>query len=123
MALIDATMVLLVLFAHNLTLAPIYTKAISILPTLVGFVAKSVPHISKGERHKGYRICDIAFEHFHSSHLRFLLLTKAIIVFMAGERPGAISRLDDLTATVPSNPLCFTVQTRARHTTATRRIS
>ncbi|KAF8124945.1 hypothetical protein EV363DRAFT_1177388 [Boletus edulis] len=86
-------MVLLVLFAHNLTLAPIYTKAISILPTLVGFVAKSVPHISKGERHKGYRICDIAFEHFHSSHLRFLLLTKAIIVFMAGERPDAISRL------------------------------
>ncbi|KAF8130653.1 hypothetical protein EV363DRAFT_1332662 [Boletus edulis] len=34
---------------------------------------------------------DIAFEHFHSSHLGFLLLTKAIIVFMAGEHPDAIS--------------------------------
>ncbi|KAF8127174.1 hypothetical protein EV363DRAFT_1345675 [Boletus edulis] len=38
---------------------------------------------------------DIAFEHFHSSHLGFL---QAIIVFMAGEHPDAISRLDDLIA-------------------------
>ncbi|KAF8120550.1 hypothetical protein EV363DRAFT_1370585, partial [Boletus edulis] len=48
---------------------------------------------SLGEMHKGYRTCDIAFEHFHSSHLGFLLLTKAIIVFMAREHPNAISSL------------------------------
>ncbi|KAF8141892.1 hypothetical protein EV363DRAFT_1080651, partial [Boletus edulis] len=65
---------------------------------------------------------DIASEHFHSSHLGLLLLTKAIIVFMAGEHPGAISRLDDLIATTRSNSLCYTVQARARHAT-TRRIS
>ncbi|KAF8451929.1 hypothetical protein L210DRAFT_3514581 [Boletus edulis BED1] len=52
-----------------------------------------VAHIGKGEMHKGYRTCDIAFEHFHSSHLGFLLLTKAIIVFMAREHPNAISSL------------------------------
>ncbi|KAF8132400.1 hypothetical protein EV363DRAFT_1106545, partial [Boletus edulis] len=65
---------------------------------------------------------DIAFEHFHSSHLSFLLLTKAITVFMAGEHPDAISRLDDLIATTRSNSLCYTVQARARHAT-TRPIS
>ncbi|KAF8452058.1 hypothetical protein L210DRAFT_3499164 [Boletus edulis BED1] len=43
---------------------------------VIGFIAKSVAHICKGEMHKGYRTCDIAFEHFHSSHLGFLLLTK-----------------------------------------------
>ncbi|KAF8451934.1 hypothetical protein L210DRAFT_2003180 [Boletus edulis BED1] len=46
--------------------------------------------------HKGYQTCDIAFEHFHSSHLGFLLLTKAIIVFMAREHPNAISSLQSV---------------------------
>ncbi|KAF8138140.1 hypothetical protein EV363DRAFT_511730 [Boletus edulis] len=64
-------------------------------------------HLHLGHR---YRTCDITFEHFHSSHLSFLLLTKAIIVFMAGEHPDAISRLDDLIATTRSNSLCYTVQ-------------
>ncbi|KAF8127180.1 hypothetical protein EV363DRAFT_1345710 [Boletus edulis] len=66
--------------------------------------------ISAKGTHKRYRTCDIAFEHFHSSHLSFLLLTKAIIVFMVGEHPDAISRLDDLIATIRSNSLCYTVQ-------------
>ncbi|KAF8130746.1 hypothetical protein EV363DRAFT_1333630 [Boletus edulis] len=57
------------------------------------YPAYPVAHIGKGEMHKGYRTCDIAFEHFHSSHLGFLLLTKAIIVFMAREHPNAISSL------------------------------
>ncbi|KAF8127990.1 hypothetical protein EV363DRAFT_1343208 [Boletus edulis] len=48
-------------------------------------MAKSVAHVGKGDKDKGYRTCDIAFEHFHSSHVTFLLLIKAIIVFMAGE--------------------------------------
>ncbi|KAF8423147.1 hypothetical protein L210DRAFT_3570785 [Boletus edulis BED1] len=86
------------------------TMAINIQPTVIGFVAKSVAHIGKGERYKGYRTCDIAFEHFHSSHLSFLLLVKAIIVFMAGEHSDAISRLDDLISTFPSNSLCHRVQ-------------
>ncbi|KAF8131062.1 hypothetical protein EV363DRAFT_1331379, partial [Boletus edulis] len=32
------------------------------------YPAYPVAHIGKGEMHKGYRTCDIAFEHFHSSH-------------------------------------------------------
>ncbi|KAF8430779.1 hypothetical protein L210DRAFT_3730379, partial [Boletus edulis BED1] len=84
--------------------------AINIQPTPIGFIAKGLAHVGKGERHKGYRTCDIASEHLHSSHHSFLFLTKAIIVFMAGEHPDAISRLDDLIATFPSNSLYHTVQ-------------
>ena len=35
--------------------------------------------VGKGEKHKAYRACDIAFGHFHSSHAPFLLLIKACI--------------------------------------------
>ncbi|KAF8414500.1 hypothetical protein L210DRAFT_3571914 [Boletus edulis BED1] len=65
-------------------------------------MAKSVAHVGNGDKDKGYRTCDIAFEHFHSSH--------AILVFMAGEHIDAISRLDDLIATVRFNSVCYTVQ-------------
>ncbi|KAF8130831.1 hypothetical protein EV363DRAFT_1334567 [Boletus edulis] len=39
-------------------------------------MAKSVAHVGNGDKDKGYRTCDIAFEHFHSSHVTFLLLIK-----------------------------------------------
>ncbi|KAF8127857.1 hypothetical protein EV363DRAFT_1171356 [Boletus edulis] len=68
-------------------------------------------HLHLGHR---YQTCDITFEHFHSSHLSFLLLTKAIIVFMAGEHPNAISRLDDLIATIRSNSLWNVMTTRVQ---------
>ncbi|KAF8546581.1 hypothetical protein OG21DRAFT_1102783 [Imleria badia] len=84
--------------------------AIEIQPSVIAFIAKSIALVGKGERDKGYRACDIAFEHFHSSHVTFLLLVKAIIVFMAGEHRDAISRVDDLIATVHLNSICYIVQ-------------
>ena len=75
-ALVDAEEVLVPLFSHMLTLMSIYTKAIKIQPSVIGYIAKSVALVGNGERHKGYRVCDIAFEHFHSSHVSFLLLVK-----------------------------------------------
>ncbi|KAI9567960.1 hypothetical protein HD554DRAFT_853796 [Boletus coccyginus] len=80
------------------------------MPSVVGYIAKSIALVGKGERHKAYRACDIAFEHFHSSHVTFLLLIKAIIVFMAGEHLDAISRVDDIIATVEFNSICYVVQ-------------
>ncbi|KAF8123583.1 hypothetical protein EV363DRAFT_1356190, partial [Boletus edulis] len=77
--------------------------AIDVQPSIIAFLAKSIAHVGSGEKDKGYRTCDIAFEHFHSSHVTFLLLIKAIIVFMAGDHIDAISRLDDLIATVRFN--------------------
>ncbi|KAF8436838.1 hypothetical protein L210DRAFT_3631882 [Boletus edulis BED1] len=85
-------------------------KALDIQPSVIAFLAKSVAHVGKGEKDKAYRACDIAFEHFHSSHVTFLLLIKAIIVFMTGEHPDAISRVGDLIATVSFNSICYVVQ-------------
>ena len=75
-ALIDAEEVLVVLFSRKLRLTWIYTKAIEIQPSVIGYIAKSVALVGKGDRHGGYRACDIAFERFHSSHVSFLLLVK-----------------------------------------------
>ncbi|KAF8435972.1 hypothetical protein L210DRAFT_3549697, partial [Boletus edulis BED1] len=85
-------------------------RALDIQPSIIAFLAKSVAHVGKGEKDKAYRACDIAFEHFHSSHVTSLLLIKAIIVFLAREHPDAISRVDDLIATVSSNSICYIVQ-------------
>ncbi|KAF8127952.1 hypothetical protein EV363DRAFT_1400840 [Boletus edulis] len=102
----------LVALLSPLTLTSIHVKAIDIQPSIIAFMAKSVAHVGNGDKDKGYRTCDIAFEHFHSSHVTFLHLIKAIIVFMAGEHIDAISRLDDLRviATVRFNSVCYTVQ-------------
>ena len=42
-----------------------------------------------------------------------VLIPQAIIVFMAGERVDAISRVDDLISTVPFKSICSTVQASA----------
>jgi hypothetical protein len=79
-ALVDAEEVLHVaVFSHTLTLTSIYTKAIEVQPSVISYVAKSVALVGNGERHNGYRACDIAFERFHSSHVTFLLLVKVWI--------------------------------------------
>ncbi|KAF8546059.1 WD40 repeat-like protein, partial [Imleria badia] len=109
-ALVDAEMVLVALLSHTLALTLIEVKAINVQPSVFGYIAKSMALVGKGEKHKGYQACDMAFERFHSSHGTFILLIKAIIVFMAGEQRGAISRAGDLIATVQLNSICYVVQ-------------
>ena len=57
----------------------ILSKSIKIHPSLLGYIAKSIALVGKGEKHRGYRACDIAFEHFRSTHISFLLLIKVCI--------------------------------------------
>ncbi|KAF8119504.1 hypothetical protein EV363DRAFT_1438062 [Boletus edulis] len=85
-------------------------RAIGIQPSVISFIAKSVAHVGEVERHKAYRTCDIAFERFHPPHVTFLLLIKAIIVFIPGEHLDAISCADDLIAVVSFNPIRYMVQ-------------
>ena len=75
-AISDAKEVFTALFSHTLTL--IYTKSIKIQPSVIGYIAMSIALVGKGERDAGYRACDIAFEHFHISHVSFLLLIKVL---------------------------------------------
>ena len=79
-ALVDAEEVFAALFSHTLTLTSIYTKAVKIQPSVIGYIAQSIALVGNGERHSGYRACDLAFERFHSSHVTFLLLVKVCIL-------------------------------------------
>ena len=87
-ALGDAEQVLVALFSHAPTLTPIYTKAIEIQPSVIGYIAKSVALVGNGDRQGSYRACDIAFELFHSSHVSFLLLVK-VCIFRAWFSPSS----------------------------------
>ena len=73
-AITDATQVFIALLSHALSLN--YIKSLKIQPSVIGYIAESVAHVGKGEKHKAYRACDIAFERFHSDHVAFLLLIK-----------------------------------------------
>ena len=75
-ALVDAKMVLFAWLSHAHSLTLIHYKAIDIQPSIVAYVAKSAAHLGKGERDAAYRACDIAFEHFHLSHITLLLFIK-----------------------------------------------
>ncbi|KAF8555002.1 hypothetical protein OG21DRAFT_1603126 [Imleria badia] len=103
-------MVFFTLLSHGLTLTLIYIKAIQIQPSVIGYIAKNIAHVGMGEKDTAYQACDIAFAHFHLFHPTFLLLIKAIIVFMAREHPNAISLMDVLIATVQFNSICYVVQ-------------
>ena len=76
-AIADATQVFVALLSHALLL--IYIKSIKIKPSVIGYVAKSVALVGKGEKYKAYRMCDIAFERFHTTYVTFLLLIKVCI--------------------------------------------
>jgi hypothetical protein len=78
-AIADAEEVFTALFSHVLTLTLNSTKSIKIQPSVLGYIAKSLALVGKGEKHEGLRVCDTAFEHLHSSHIAFLLLIKVCI--------------------------------------------
>ena len=57
----------------------IYAKAINIQPSAIGYIAKSIAHIGRGERHECYQSCDKALELFQSSQGPFIRLIKVCI--------------------------------------------
>ena len=65
-----------------------HVKSIKVHPSVIGYVAKFVALFGKGKTHEGYRICDIAFERFHSSHATILLLIKVSVPWF---RTGSFS--------------------------------
>lgn len=51
-------------------------QSIQIYPSFIGYVAKGIALVGQGEKLKGYRACDVAFERIHSTRVTFLLLIK-----------------------------------------------
>ena len=84
-ALADADTVVLAFSSQMLTRLLIHIKVIKIQPSVIAYIAKGIAHVGKGERDMAYRACDIAFEHFHSSHVTLLLLTK-VRMFDIGDK-------------------------------------
>lgn len=98
---------------------------------MIGYIANSIALASQGKTAEACRTCDIAFEHFHSTHVTIILLIKvcvscngawlrfnflsvqAVVLFMAGEHNDAILRIDHLIATVFFNSTFYVVQVRA----------
>lgn len=78
-AIDDAEKVFTTLYSHMPALTLIHIKSINVQPSVIGHIAKSVALVGQGKSHAGYRACDIAFEHFHSTHVTFLLLTKVCV--------------------------------------------
>ncbi|KAH0838774.1 hypothetical protein J3R83DRAFT_7149 [Lanmaoa asiatica] len=82
------------------------SKSIKVRPSVIGYIAKSVALIGGGKKQEGCRVCDLAFRHCHQNDVDLLLLTKAVVMFMAGEHDDAVSRVGDLIATVHLNSTC-----------------
>ncbi|KAF8548191.1 hypothetical protein OG21DRAFT_1489599 [Imleria badia] len=99
LAIDDAEKVGLHLLSRTLILIPCNPKSINIRPSTIGYIAKSVALIGNGQKEDGLRVFDLAFRHCPPTYVDLLLLIKAVILFMAGEHNGAVSRVGDLIAT------------------------
>ena len=107
-AIADATEVFLALLSHALSL--IYMKSIEIKPSVIGYIAKSVALVGKGEKHKAYQTCDIASMRFHSTQVPFLLLIKVCIPctslgfpqLLIFPRPSSCLWLESMTTRYPA---------------------
>ena len=75
-AFLDAKEVLIAPLSHTWALTPLKTKSLEIQGSVIGYIAKCVALVGKGEKDEGIRVCDIAFQHFHSKHVTLLLLLK-----------------------------------------------
>ncbi|KAF8553290.1 hypothetical protein OG21DRAFT_1267989 [Imleria badia] len=85
-------------------------NSIRIRPSIIGYIAKTVALISGGKKAEGCRVFDLAFRHCHPNEVDFLLLIKAVVLFVAGEHVDAVSRVGDLIATVHFKSICYVVQ-------------
>ncbi|KAG9311265.1 hypothetical protein JVU11DRAFT_8351 [Chiua virens] len=71
-------------------------RSIKIRPSTIGYIAKSTALMGVGKKSEGCRVYDLAFTRCHPHYLDFLLLIKAVVLFVAGRHDDAMSRVDDL---------------------------
>ncbi|KAF8548670.1 hypothetical protein OG21DRAFT_1489192 [Imleria badia] len=90
-----------------------YHKSISIRPSVIGYIAKSVALIGSGKKEDGCRVFDLAFRHCPPKGVDLLLLIKAVVLFMTEEHNVAVSHVTDLIATVHFKLICHAVQAHA----------
>ena len=74
-ALIDAEEVLSFRVLSNIYLLT-GSKSIQVQSSVIGYIAKCVTLVGKGDTHAGRRVCDIASLLFHPDYVGILLLIK-----------------------------------------------
>ncbi|KAF8427620.1 hypothetical protein L210DRAFT_3136383 [Boletus edulis BED1] len=74
------------------------TKSITTLPSTMGYIAKALAQIGRGEPSEAMQVFDIALRSCDSRESNLLLLIKAVALFVAGKYDTAISRVHDLIA-------------------------
>ena len=58
---------------------PFQSKSIQIQSSIVGYIAKCMALVAKGEMRGACRVCDIASLHFHSNHVAILLIKVSVL--------------------------------------------
>ncbi|KAF8549281.1 TPR-like protein [Imleria badia] len=84
-------------------------QSINVRPSIIGYIAKSLALIGARQKARGCRAYDFVFRHCHPGDIDLLLLTKAVVLFMAGEHEDAVSRVGDFIATVRLNSIYYVV--------------
>ncbi|KAF8549390.1 hypothetical protein OG21DRAFT_1500458 [Imleria badia] len=73
-------------------------KSINTRPSAMGYIAKALAGIGKGETEDALQVFDLAFRNCNPKESNLLLLIKTILLFVARKYDTAISRVQDLIA-------------------------
>ncbi|KAH0825664.1 hypothetical protein J3R83DRAFT_11721 [Lanmaoa asiatica] len=113
-AIADATQVashLISPVAHVYSSVP-GPKSLAIQRSIIGHIAKAVALVGRGEHELAFETFDLVFRDCSADETRFLLLIKAILLFVAGKRENAIARVKDLIAGTDDSAMYNYLQAR-----------
>ncbi|KAG8217048.1 hypothetical protein J3R82DRAFT_5039 [Butyriboletus roseoflavus] len=74
------------------------SQSLAFRPTIIGHIAKAVALVGQGQHEPAFKAFDIVFCNCGAGETRFLLLIRAILLFVSGKRENAIARVNDLIA-------------------------
>ncbi|KAF8123252.1 hypothetical protein EV363DRAFT_1180203 [Boletus edulis] len=71
-------------------------ESLAMQPSAIGHIAKARGLLGQGQQELAFEAFDLAFRDCKADETRFLLLIKAIFMFISGKREYAIARVNDL---------------------------
>ncbi|KAF8121185.1 quinon protein alcohol dehydrogenase-like superfamily [Boletus edulis] len=71
-------------------------RSLSISPSAIGYIAHAIALLDQHEKRHALRTFDLAFCHCDASQKRFVLLLRAILLFVSGKRKDPVARVNDL---------------------------
>ncbi|KAG8214193.1 hypothetical protein J3R82DRAFT_10984 [Butyriboletus roseoflavus] len=108
-AIDDAKNVNLFQFFCVAVLTRVYSKSIRTQPSVMGYIALAIAHIRSCERDAGFKALDFAFKQCYPSDLDFLLLIKAIILYVDKKYDDAMTRVHALINATDDKSMYYSV--------------